>query len=153
TGEQPRVSHRPSPGSLREPPSPKGRRVPSLALRASALTLLPLLCAGCSTYAERTLTLHNAYYDNQLPAAETAVAEQLKRDRGNADLIKLNRAMIELAEGNAAASERTLREVRDHFDHLEGPDALEKGVSFLTDDNSRAYAGEDYEKVLIRAFL
>ncbi|HMC11512.1 MAG TPA: hypothetical protein VKH44_09490, partial [Pirellulaceae bacterium] len=29
----------------------------------------------------------------------------------------------------------------------------EKAVSFLTDDNGRAYSGEDYEKVLIRAFL
>jgi hypothetical protein len=108
---------------------------------------------GCATYAERTLTLHNAYYDNQLAAAETAVTEQLKRDRANADLIKLDRALIELAEGNAAASERSLREVRDHFEQLEGPDAIEKGISFLTDDNRRSYAGEDYEKVLIRAFL
>src|SRR5437762_10695179 len=53
----------------------------------------------------------------------------------------------------SAKAERTLREVRDHFDHLEGPDVAEKTLSFLTDDNSRAYAGEDYEKILIRAFL
>src|SRR5205823_13137606 len=46
-----------------------------------------------------------------------------------------------------------LREVRVHFDELEGPAVAEKGLSMLTDDNSRSYAGEDFEKVLIRAFL
>src|SRR5262245_30053087 len=124
-------------------------RLPSLALR----TCIVLVCSGCATYAERTLPLHNAYYDNQLSAAETAVAEQLKRDRKNADLLKLDAALIELAAGNAAAAERTLREVRDHFDELEGPAVAEKAASYLTDDTHRAYAGEDYEKVLIRAFL
>src|SRR4029453_15160237 len=109
--------------------------------------------AGCATYAERTLQLHNAYYDNQLAAAEAAVSEQLQRDRANADLIKLDQALIELAAGNPAVAERTLREVRDHFDELEGPAVAEKALTFLSDDNRRAYAGEDYEKVLIRAFL
>src|SRR5439155_7195703 len=52
-------------------------RLPSLALRASvASALAALACSGCATYAERTLKLHNAYYDNQLAAAQTAVAEQ-----------------------------------------------------------------------------
>ena len=35
-----------------------------------------LLCSGCATYAERTLKLRNAYYDNQIPIAETAAADQ-----------------------------------------------------------------------------
>jgi uncharacterized protein len=118
------------------------------------IAALILSCvAGCATYAERTLQLHNAYYDNQLAAAEAAVSEQLQRDRANADLIKLDQALIELAAGNPAVAERTLREVRDHFDELEGPAVAEKALTFLSDDNRRAYAGEDYEKVLIRAFL
>jgi uncharacterized protein len=126
----------------------------SLALRVSVVpALFGLFCTGCATYAERTLKLHNAYYDNQLAAAEEAVAEQLQHDRTNADLLKLDQALIELAAGNAAGSERTLREVRDHFDYLEQPAVAEKAASFLSDDNRRSYAGEDYEKVLIRAFL
>jgi uncharacterized protein len=115
--------------------------------------LLALCCLGCATYAERTLKLHSAYYDNQLSTAETELAQQLHRDRANADLLKLDQAMIALAAGNPAAAERTLREVRDHFDELEGISGVETAAAFLTDDNRRAYAGEDYERILIRAFL
>src|SRR5262245_49681178 len=138
---------KPSPGSLRSPPSPGGRGI------FVAAALFSLLCCGCATYAERTLKVRNAYYDNQLAAAETAIGEQLKRDRANADLINLDRAMIALAAGDALGAERTLREVRDHFDELEGAVATGKAVSYLSDDNARTYGGEDYEKVLIRAFL
>jgi uncharacterized protein len=121
--------------------------------RLIAIALCGCSFCGCATYAERTLKLRNAYYDNQISAAETAVAEQLQRDRSNADLIKLDQAMIELAAGNPQAAEQTLRQVRDHFADLEGPAVAEKAFSYLTDDNRRSYAGEDYEKILIRAFL
>src|SRR5438132_10801797 len=89
------------------------------------LLLLALLLSGCATYAERTLKLHNAYYDNQLGAAEGEVAERLKHDKASSDLIKLDGAMIELAAGNAKGAEQTLRAVRDHFDYLEQPAVAE----------------------------
>ncbi len=47
----------------------------------------------------------------------------------------------------------TLREVRDRFDYLEQKDVTEAALSYVMDDNQRAYAGEDYEKVLIRVML
>jgi len=127
--------------------------MPSLASWACVLACVVLASSGCASYAERTLKLHNAYYDNQLAAAEAAAAEQLKRDRANADLVKLDQALIELAAGQAEAAEKKLREVRDRFDQLEGTSAAETTFSYLTDDNRRSYAGEDYEKILIRAFL
>src|SRR5205809_7679884 len=114
---------KPSPG-LR-PPSPKGR--------GGLFLLAAFLLTGCATYAERTLKLHNAYYDNQLAAAESEVAERLKHDRANSDLIQLDAAMIELAAGNAKAAEQTLRAVRDHFDYLEQPAIHEKAAAMLTD--------------------
>jgi hypothetical protein len=43
--------------------------------------------------------------------------------------------------------------VRDHFDHLEELSLAEGAASMVSDDNARSYAGEDYEKVLVRAFL
>jgi hypothetical protein len=117
------------------------------------LALLLSVLSGCATYAERTLRLRNSYYDNQLAAAQAAAEEQRKRFWAEADLIKLDEALIDLAAGDPAAAERKLREVRDHFDQLEGMDAAETALAWLADDNRRAYAGEDYEKVLIRAFL
>jgi uncharacterized protein len=126
--------------------------LPSLARRVGIFALIAV-CSGCASHAERTLKLHNAYYDNQLPAAQAAADERLKHERANNDLLKLDQAMIDLAAGKAAAAEQKLREVRDRFDQLEGANAAGKAASYLTDDNRRAYSGEDYEKVLIRAFL
>jgi hypothetical protein len=124
------------------------------ALRFALLATIAL-CCGCTTYAQRARQVRDAYDANQIEVAATAAAEALKRDRANADLLKLDRAMIELAAGDAKAAERTLREVRDRFEELEGAGAGAAGsaLSFLTDDNRRIYPGEDYEKVLIRAFL
>src|SRR6478672_7770261 len=92
---------RPSPGCLQQPPSLRERGV-----FAAAVTLL--LIAGCATYPERTLKLHNAYYDNQLAVAGTEVDLLLKRERANADLVKLDAAMIDLAAGEQAKAERIL---------------------------------------------
>ena len=43
--------------------------------------------------------------------------------------------------------------MRDNFDELEQSDALESGLSMLTDDQRLAYSGQNYEKVLTRVFL
>jgi hypothetical protein len=109
--------------------------------------------AGCSSYGQRVERVRADYYSNQLAAASIAVTEARQKSRGQADVLTLDQALIELAAGNADQSERLLREVRDRFDSLEGPAAGEAALSYLTDDNRRAYDGEDYEKVLIRAFL
>jgi uncharacterized protein len=111
------------------------------------------VASGCATYAERTLKLHSAYYDNHLDIARSEVAERISRERANADLLNLDAAMIELAAGNPQAAEKTLRAVRDRFDYLEQPAAAEKALAYLLDDNRHSYDGEDYEKILIRAFL
>ena len=75
------------------------------------------------------------------------------RGREEADAFLLDKAMLELAAGRPKNAERILRGVRDRFDQLEEKDVGEFTVSMLTDDTRRAYAGEDYEKVLIRAML
>ena len=123
-------------------------------LRVSVLVVLAV-CCGCTTYAQRAARMREAYESNQVAAAQAAAAEALARERANADLVKLDRAMIELAAGDAQAAERTLREVRDSFESMEGSLAGAPGsaLSYLTDDTRRIYPGEDHEKVLIRAFL
>ena len=77
----------------------------------------------------------------------------MPKHKREADVLKLDKALIELTAGRPREAEKLLREVRDQFDHLEQQDVGEKALSFVTDDNAVAYAGEDYEKVLIRAFL
>lgn len=117
------------------------------------LAVLALACSGCATYADRATAIRQAFYQNDLARAQKTVDEELKRGGGETDVLTLERAMIDLAAGRPADAEKNLRKVRDRFDELEGVDLTGSTLSYFTDDKRRAYAGEDYEKVLIRAFL
>jgi hypothetical protein len=108
---------------------------------------------GCSSHTDRLRGARELYYRGELSAAEAVLAESQEKKPGEADVLLLDRAMVSLAQGNAQQAERQLREVRDHFDHFEQKSLAEGAVSFLTDDTTRAYPGEDYEKILIRVFL
>jgi hypothetical protein len=113
------------------------------------------MAAGCSSYADRLRTVRTEFHSGNLAAAEKLLAKELANQRRarEADVLKLERAMVELSSGEPAKAERLLREVRDRFDFLEQKDLAEGVASYLADDTHRAYAGEDYEKILIRAFL
>jgi len=111
------------------------------------------LLQGCNSHGERVHVLRQEFYSGDLATAEAHVGELLKKPKHDKDVLELDRAMILLTTGRPKEAERIMREVRDRFDTFEQKDAGEIALSLVTDDNRRAYAGEDYEKVLIRAFL
>lgn len=115
--------------------------------------LLPLLIAGCATHADRIRDARTAFFRGDLAQASLLIEEEIERQKSDLDVLRLEQAMVRLAEGRADQAEQLLRSVRDRFDHLEQQDVGEQALAMLTDDQSLAYAGEDYEKVLIRAML
>lgn len=133
------------------------RHCPSKAVGRSflcySLSLATLLTAGCATHERRLLAIRDGFYAGDLPNAETALAEGLKRDRRDRDVLLLEQSIVELAEGRPKEAEKALRVVRDRFDELENARLGRTALSLITDDTYKTYAGEDYEKVLIRAFL
>lgn len=124
---------------------------PAHRLLSAALAVL-LLPAGCATYADRLAEVRQDFTIGQLQEADAVIEKNLKYRRER-DVARLDRSIILLASGKPKEAERTLREVRDDFDHLEQKAVGEKAVSMLTDSTHEAYAGEDYEKVLVRVFL
>lgn len=122
-------------------------------MRVCILLLTLVFLSGCATYADKARVVRTSFYANNLASAEADIEKGLKRGKGDDDILKLEKSMVLLAEGKPAESEKLLREVRDRFDHLEQKSIAEGALSFLTDDNAKSYAGEDYEKVLIRSFL
>lgn len=108
---------------------------------------------GCATHERRLLAIRDGFYAGDLLVAETALGEGLKRDRRDQDVLLLEQSIVALAEGRAKESEQALRAVRDHFDELERARTGRSVLSLITDDTYKTYAGEDYEKVLIRTFL
>lgn len=135
---------------------PQQRTFSAVWRAGPALGILLLGCLGCTSYSDRVTKIRAAYYAGALDSADTLADEALKQDRHSADVLQLEHAMIDLAAGRAKEAEDTLRNVRDTFDELERAEAAtaaSTAVSYLTDDQRRVYPGEDYEKVLIRAFL
>jgi hypothetical protein len=123
--------------------------------RSLMLAALAALC-GCASYSDRVAQIRSAYYANGLESAETLTEKALQAGRSDADVLRLEQAMIDLASGRPKEAEQTLRLVRDRFDELERAEVAGKAtaaLSYLSDDQRRVYAGEDYEKILIRAFL
>jgi hypothetical protein len=109
--------------------------------------------AGCVTHADRLTGIRSAYYLGDLHEAQAQIGACAERRPSDADVLKLDEAIVLLCDGKPRQAEKLLREVRDRFDHLEQTDVAEQAWSMFTDDQRLAYAGEDYEKVMIRAFL
>ena len=132
--------------------SPRRRHCPVLV----CAWIFPATCiclASCASHRDHVGSVREAYFAGNLVDADRHIEKQLKQHKHEADAFLLDKAMLELAAGRPKNSERILRGVRDRFDHLEEKDAGEFTISMLTDDTRRAYAGEDYEKVLIRIML
>ena len=112
-----------------------------------------LVLTGCSTHAKRIAMPRNLFYDGQFQACRESLEKLAKSSRHDRDVVNLDLAVVDLLGGEAKKAEYRLKDVRDRFDHLEQDSLTEKTVSMWTDDQSRSYAGEDYEKILIRVFL
>jgi uncharacterized protein len=129
------------------------RDLPVVLVSGLLLVALLLSGSGCSTYEQHVRLMREQFYAGDLTGARATIEKVRKRHRKEADVVALESAIVSLTNGDPKQAERTLREVRDHFDHFEQTSAAELAASMLADDNRRSYAGEDYEKVLIRAFL
>ena len=124
---------------------------PPPLLRLAAALLLAV--CGCATHAKRVELSRTAFFANDVALSRTHLEKIADGYRGDRDCAELDLAIIDMAEGDAASAERRLRNVRDRFDALEEKSLAEAAGSYLTDDRVRAYAGEDYERILIRGML
>ena len=123
-----------------------------LTLLSGWCVAVALAAGGCATHMVRLQPVRMAFQRGDVAEADRLIAHEI--DSGSEDdLLLLDRAMVALADGRPAEAERMLREARDGLDRVEEESQAETAWSMLADDQSRAYAGEDYEKVLVRAML
>ena len=126
----------------------------SVAACYLSMILGVIASCGCSTHAHRLQQPRQLFYSNQLDQAHVQfdkLAE--KKRRSDSSVVELDLAMVELVSGQPRAAEQRLRDVRDRWDHLEQDSAIESATAMLTDEQRKAYSGEDYEKLLVRVFL
>lgn len=108
---------------------------------------------GCSTHAKRLANPRSNFYSNDLVSAHKQFTKLTEKPKSDASVVELDLAMVELLQGNLKSAEQRLRIVRDSWDDLEKANLAESAASYLTDDSTRAYSGEDYERMLVRVML
>lgn len=59
--------------------------------------------------------------------AETEIEKGLKKQGKDADVLKLEKAMVDLASGELDTAEKTLREVRDNLDRPRAKEPWRRG--------------------------
>lgn len=127
-------------------------------MRYSAIYFTLLLgivvLSGCAMQGEKIKDIRASFYMGNMGEARELIAQEMKKGKKKeADVLKLELAMIDLVEGKTKEAEKTLREVRDTFDHLEQKSLAEGTMSMLSDDTYLSYSGDDYERVMIRTML
>ena len=104
-------------------------------------------------HADRLREVRTQFYQGSVETASITLDKYISNYPREAEAFKLDRAVVELAAGRPKEAEKLLREARDALDYNSQASLAEKAGSMLTDDTHTAYAGEDYEKILVRAML
>ncbi len=117
-----------------------------------ALFLFPFL-AGCVSHRKMVEQARGQYWHGNFVEAESNLAQARKRPKKDTEVLKLDQAMVHFSQGELAESATLLRDVRDHLDQPPFANGAQKATSYLTDDNTRPYVGEDHEKILVRVML
>ncbi len=112
-----------------------------------------LASSGCATHAKRIAEPRRDFYRGNLTSARKQLSKLSEKHHKDTSVLELDLAMLDLVEGRPQEAEQRLRQTRDEWDRMEQASLAEAAMSAVRDDQSRAYAGEDYEKVLLRVFL
>lgn len=128
------------------------------ACRLARVTAFGLLLglsalAGCSTHVDYLRQVRAEFYAGNVAQATATIDRRSNWHANDADVLHLERAIVDLSAGRVREAEKALRAARDRFDYLEQKSLTESALVMLSDDNAASYAGEDYEKVLVRALL
>lgn len=108
---------------------------------------------GCATHQQKIDLARQQYWQGNFATAQTNLDQALKRPKRDVEILKLDQAMVSFSQGDLEAAAGLLQEVRDRFDERPLGVAAQNVSSYLTDDNTRPYLGEDHEKVLVRVML
>jgi hypothetical protein len=109
---------------------------------------------GCAGHSQRLRDIRFSFYQGDLGEAREQIETHLETgNRKEADVLQLDGAMVDLCSGVPRQAEQRLLRVRDHFEEYEKKKMHESALAMLTDDTAVSYAGEDYEKVMVRVFL
>lgn len=137
---------------------PVGRRhAPAAPLRpgwwrrAGLILVLPWLAAGCATFSDSLSPIERNLAAERYDDALAALEKQSHSSRDEV-LYQLNKGMLLRMKGDYAASNEAFETAKKLMSVLYATSVSETTASFIINDATRAYAGEEYEQVLVDVY-
>lgn len=128
----------------------------SLVWRRAALVIavvaVGVFQAGCATYSDSFGLIEQNLAARQYDAALQEIEKQAgsKTDRV---LYLLNKGMVLRMKEDFAGSNQALEKAKSEMERLYAASVSENALSFLINDATVSYAGDDYEQVLVHLFM
>lgn len=111
-----------------------------------------LALGGCATYSSSFGVIEHDLSARQYDAALQGIEKQAesKKDRV---LYLLNKGMVLRMKGDFAGSNQALEAAKAEMERLYAVSVSENTLSFIVNDATVSYAGDDYEQVLVHLYM
>jgi len=133
-------------------------RMESLPVRLGKLSvwLAALACVlalnGCATYSSSFATIEQDLTGRRYDEALKSIEAQSK-DKKERVLYLLNKGMVLRMKHDFVASNQSLEAAKQEMERLYAASISENTLSFLVNDATVSYAGDDYEQVLVHLYM
>jgi len=126
----------------------KGTPLPALL----AALALPVVLSGCATYSDSFSPVQGDLASQKYDAALKDIEKQSgsKTDRV---LYLLNKGMVLRMKRDFVGSNQALEAAKTEMDRLFAASVSQNAMSFLVNDSTVSYGGEDYEQVLVHLYM
>ncbi len=122
-----------------------------LFIRSCALVCV-LAFSGCATYSNSFETIEQNLASRQYDAALKTIEAQSQNKRERV-LYLLNKGMVLRMKHDYVASNQSLEEAKQQMDKLYAASISQNALTFVINDATVSYAGEDYEQVLVHLYM
>ena len=108
--------------------------------------------AACATFSDTIQSTERGLAQQQ-PRAALAEYEKLKPGPADRVLYLMNKGMLLRMSGDYEESTRSLEEAKQLIENLRALSLREQALSFTVNDATKAFIGEDFERVMVNAYL
>ncbi|MDD5056375.1 MAG: hypothetical protein PHQ60_00785 [Sideroxydans sp.] len=120
------------------------------------IRLCALVCvlafSGCATYSTSFESIEHSLATQQYDTALKAIEAQ-SQDKRERVLYLLNKGMVLRMKHDYAASNQSLEAAKQQMEKLYAASISQNALTFIVNDATVSYAGEDYEQVLVHLYM
>jgi tetratricopeptide (TPR) repeat protein len=135
------------PGRMESLPTRCGRFFVRLAALACVLAF-----SGCATYSSSFAKIEQQLAGQQYDDALKTIEEKSK-SKTDRVLYLLDKGMVQRMKRDFEASNESLEAAKQEMERLYAASVSENALSFVVNDATVSYAGDDYEQVLVHLYM